>query len=762
MPGISDHDIVFAELDLRPVKHSQKPRQIPLYKKAKWDLIREDMAQLRDSISTMYDARAENVNDMWITFRDTLQANIATHIPHKQTESKDKHPWIGPELKRLTRKQHRYYKQKKKTGDPLHAQKYMELKHLVQKRTRQAYWDYVEGIVTPGEQENEHNSRKRFWTYVKHKRSDNTGASSLKSDGKLFSHPKDKAEILNKQFQSVFSSSEEVSQEDFSRNYNMPTEESSFPVLDDIDITLNGIKKLLKDLNPNKSPGPDNIGPRVLKELAEDIAPLLLMIYRKSLDTGEVPEDWRTANVTPAFKKGQKYQAENYRPISLTSVCCKIMEHVITSQIMNHGENNNILYPLQHGFRRGRSCETQLIEFIDDLSSNLQKNQQTDVLNMDFAKAFDKVCHSLLVHKLHHYGIRGKVNNWIKNWLTNRKQCVVVEGEKSQFVIEFSGVPQGSVLGPCLFLYYINDLAAQLHSTVRFYADETIAYLVVETPEDASLLQEDLNTLAKWEDQWRMKFHPSKCTKMTVTSKRSPTKTEYNLHGHILASVPSAKYLGVTITDYLQWDTHIQNICDKANRTIGFLRRNLNIGAVSIKQQAYLTLFRPLIEYASTVWDPYTQANIQKLEIVQRRAARYVMNRQRNTSSVSDMLQRLNWRSLESRRNRQRNTSSVSDMLQRLNWRSLESRRKDARLCMMFKIDRRLVAISKEPRLQLARRKTTRLQHYRAFQIITCRTDKRKMSFFPRTVKDWNALAPHIIDSETLEAFKASVSSMEY
>ena len=175
---------------------------------------------------------------------------------------------------------------------------------------------------------------------------------SLKSDGKLFSHPKDKAEILNKQFQSVFSSSEEVSQEDFSQNYNMPTEESSFPVLDDIDITLNGIKKLLKDLNPNKSPGPDNIGPRVLKELAEDIAPLLLMIYRKSLDTGEVPEDWRTANVTPAFKKGQKYQAENYRPISLTSVCCKIMEHVITSQIMNHGENNNILYPLQHGFMR--------------------------------------------------------------------------------------------------------------------------------------------------------------------------------------------------------------------------------------------------------------------------------------------------------------------------------------------------------------------------------------------------------------------------
>ena len=141
-------------------------------------------------------------------------------------------------------------------------------------------------------------------------------------------------------------------------------------------------------------------------------------------------------------------------------------------------------------------------------------SRQTDVFIMDFAKAVDKVCHSLLVHKdkLHHYGIWGKVNRWIKNWLTNRKQCVVVEGEKSQFVIVFSGVPQGSVLGPCLFFYYINDLQAQLHSTVGLFADDT--------------KQENLNTLAKWEDQWRMKFHPSECEKLTVTSKRNPTETE--------------------------------------------------------------------------------------------------------------------------------------------------------------------------------------------------------------------------------------------
>ena len=157
-------------------------------------------------------------------------------------------------------------------------------------------------------------------------------------------------------------------------------------MLNNINITLNGITNLLEDLKPHKSPGPDNLGPQLLKELAEDIAPLLLMIFRKSLATGQVPDDWRTANVTPAFKKGQKYQAENFWPILLTSACFKIMEHVIANQIMNQGEKNSILYPLQHGYRRDRSCEMQLIEFIDDRSNNLQNNQQTDILFMDFAK----------------------------------------------------------------------------------------------------------------------------------------------------------------------------------------------------------------------------------------------------------------------------------------------------------------------------------------------------------------------------------------
>ena len=209
---------------------------------------------------------------------------------------------------------------------------------------------------------------------------------------------------------------------------------------------------------------------------------------------------------------------------------------------MKHGEENNILYPLQHGFRKGHSCETQLIEFLDDISKNLQEGQQTDILILDFAKAFDKVNHSLLIHKLQHYDIIGKSVRWIQNWLANRKQYVVIDGSTSDAVSVDTGVPQGSVLGPGLFLYYINDLQSRLTSTVRLFADDTIAYLTISNNNDAETLQKDLDKLGHWENEWCMKFHPDKCTVLRVTNKKKIIDAKYQLHGHTLESVTSAKY----------------------------------------------------------------------------------------------------------------------------------------------------------------------------------------------------------------------------
>ena len=194
---------------------------------------------------------------------------------------------------------------------------------------------------------------------------------------------------------------------------------------------------------------------------------------RKSLETGQLPENWRNANIYPIFKKGDRNLPPNYRPVSLTSICCKVMEHVIRSNAMDHLDKLNILTDNQHGFRHNRSCESQLILTTNDFAKSLDKGRQTDAIIMDFNKAFDVVAHRRLLLTIDHYGISGPIHTWISNFLMRRKQRVVTGGDSSNWVRVQSGVPQGTVLGPLLFLICINDIADQITSTV---ADDYVLY----------------------------------------------------------------------------------------------------------------------------------------------------------------------------------------------------------------------------------------------------------------------------------------------
>ena len=248
------------------------------------------------------------------------------------------------------------------------------------------------------------------------------------------------------------------------------------PPMDTITISTEGVQKLLDALDPNKAAGPDEIPARILKLTAEEIAPVLTLIFQRSIDTGEIPVSWLRANITPIFKKGDRTLASNYRPVSLTSICSKLLEHIIHSQIMRHLDHYKVLTDKQHGFRRGHSCESQLILTIQDLANSLDKKSQIDIAIMDFSKAFDVVPHNRLIRKLHGYGIQNSTLSWISNFLQTRSQRVVVSGEKSEWSKVRSGVPQGTVLGPLLFLLYINDLPDNISSSIRLFADDCIMY----------------------------------------------------------------------------------------------------------------------------------------------------------------------------------------------------------------------------------------------------------------------------------------------
>ena len=730
IPGLSDHDIPYCEFAINPPRIKQAPRLIPLYDKADLGIMRNDMKDLFKELDR--DKDHLTTEEIWTRFKDTLTASALANVPLKKARTKTSKSWITAEIRKVAKRHERVYKKKKKQSLPELEDEQKQLRRQKQRMVRRSYWDYVNRTLTKdSEPSNDSKARpnKKYYSFIKHQRSSNCGVAPLKVDGQLVTDPTAKAETLNKQFQSVFSEGREYTDEEFDAKCKM-NNNTPGKILSEIKVNEGGIKKLLAKLNPHKAVGPDKISPRILRDLAEEIAPILTILYQSSLDTGQVPSDWRNANVAPIFKKGEHYDPANYRPVSLTSIPCKILEHVIVSALMSHLEKENILRTEQHGFRKYRSCETQLLNFTDELFTTIEKGNQADVIIMDFAKAFDKVNHSLLIHKLKHYGVQGQVLEWIAAFLKNRQQSVVVDGATSSPVSVQSGVPQGSVLGPTLFLAYINDLPEDLSSLTKLFADDTAVYRLKATPTDINLLQEDLQKLETWEQSWDMSFHPGKCTTLPVTRARNPKRNNYSLHEHTLEIVHNSKYLGVTLTSDLTWDMHINSICAKANKSLGFLRRNLKIPAISLKESAYKTFVRPILEYACTVWDPHTQDNINKLEAVQRRAARFVVNRYHNTSSVTDMIKQLQWP-------------------------TLQHRRKVARLAMLRKIIKNEAVVNKDC-IQTAPPRQRR-KHSQQLKQIQCRTAYRQNSFYPRTIREWNDLPEAAVAADTLDTFKARV-----
>ena len=498
-----------------------------------------------------------------------------------------------------------------------------------------------------------------FFSYAKRfaKHTTTTGPL-LDGDGNLQQDPHKMADMLQDQYSSVFS--EPSDQTAYPTDDSHHTPESS-PILDDIIFTQNDIISAIKQMGEHSASAEDDIPSFLIKNCPEAISYPILIIWRDSLKSGIIPQAFKNQIITPVFKKGSKAIPANYRPISLTSNIIKIFERIIRDHLVQHLELNKILCKHQHGFRKCRSCLTQLLKHIDTILNNFLNGQDTDSIYLDFAKAFDKVDHKILINKLHSYGIRGNLLSWLKNYLDNRSQTVVINGVHSYPANVRSGVPQGTVLGPILFLIYINDLNKCInHSLISHFADDTRILKAIATSADVSLLQDDLLETEAWSKKNKMILHEDKYELLSHTTSKSnylqhlPFSNQFFQYtttgGLPITPCEMVRDLGVHITPDLNWSPHINLIADKGRQLISWVLSVFHNRSEEIMMCLYKSLIRSRLEYASPLWNPYKQEDIKTLESVQRQFT----SRIEGLSDLSyyERLQALKILSLQRRRER--------------------------------------------------------------------------------------------------------------
>ena len=496
-------------------------------------------------------------------------------------------------------------------------QSYNQARNQVRKRTRQLRKQYELNIANQSR-----SNPKVFGKFARDRLKTKIGVAPLLCNpddpGTLRHSDEEKADILQSQFCSVFTHEPEG---------EIPQLEPRIGErLEKLVITQEWVLKALMKTNITKSCGPDELHPRMLKELAVQLAAPMTKLFNQSLFLGEVPEEWKMANVSPIFKKGSRKVAANYRPVSLTSISSKIMEAAVRETILTHMKRNSLLSTRQFGFLGGRSTILQLLTFLDKCVDAISRGNVTDVVYLDFQKAFDTVPHKRLMVKLQAYGISGDILNWINAFLDGRTQRVIVNGIASREEAVLSGVPQGSVLGPLLFVVYINDLPDTLVGNCMMFADDTKSFREITDVADMNMMQNDLHLMEKWSKTWLLKFHPEKCVVMSVGIWWNIIQAyPYELLSTGLEHVLEEKDLGIIIDSELTFEAHIEAKLGTANQMLGLIRRSLTCCTAEIVIPLYKAFVRQHLEFGVAVWGGFIKRrHLHAIERIQMRATRIV------------------------------------------------------------------------------------------------------------------------------------------
>ena len=722
--GKSDHCMVL--MDIAGAIHQPKTVEyIPDWKKA-------DLTGLSNAL-LQYDWQSELSNldteTSWTRFKSIIDDLQDKFIPKRIRRSRTKPIWMTTNTLRVIRKKRRLWKHYTQSKEYSEYLTYKEIERSAQKEIRKAKRKFEKKLAK------EAKSRpKDFYRYMKSKTSNRTKVGPLDDGETVTSDSSKMANILNDFFSSVFT------QEDVT---TIPSPNIIFndKILSHFSVTFHQVEKKLKALNAGSAPGHDKLTAKLLKVLSGVIAIPVAMIFNKSINEGKAPADWKCANITPVFKKGSKRDPGNYRPISLTSILCKVFESFMKELLLDHLLSHNLLKTSQHGFLPSKSTVTNLIEYLDVLTQHLDQGKVVDVIYLDFAKAFDKVPHQRLMAKLKALGVSGNFLSWIGDWLSDRKQRVVLNGESSEWSKVLSGVPQGSVLGPILFLVYINDIDCVLDaaSTILYkFADDSKLLKAIDGDIDRAKLQDEVNALFQWCKDWGMMLNLDKC-KVLHCGRNNPCYSYvidgFAPAGHVIASTDEEKDLGVIIHKSGKPSRQCAEAAKKGNQVLGQMSR-----AFTYRDKTWIHLYstyvRPHLEYAVQAWCPWLKADIECLEKVQRRAVNMVTG----LSGVTyvDKLKEVGLTTLEDRRLR-------GDML--LSWRATSGN---------LNVDSKRWFTPCDNTYSIVTRHSSSIGNVVKPRF---KNDIRKNFFTVRAVDNWNSLPTAIKHSKDVDKFKETYDS---
>ena len=711
--GKSDHSVLSITIDIH---QSEK------YEKTKLNINRGNYDRMRELLSNIdweeELERKETVEEKWDIFREIMENTMERCIPKLKIKRKllKNVPVNNKTLSKIRRKK-RLWKQYLDSGNQRTYLKYCRARNQVRQLTRKNMKELEKKIAQEAK-----TNPKKFWAYAGQKTKNRETIPQLSmtgtpQDGRLTKNNQEKAETLASFFNSVFS-------EEPTDHWTLPPSTSP-PIDQDIIINEEITYDLLSQLNRTKSPGPDGLHPRVLFETKEAIAKPLSIIYQHSLAQGELPSIWKVANITAIHKKGDKRIAGNYRPVSLTSIPCKIMEKIIRKKIMDHLITNRILSNKQYGFITGRSTLIQLLKVLDQWTEALDRGTEIDVIFLDFKKAFDRVPHQRLIDKLKFYGINGQILTWITAFLQNRKQRVSIHEATSQWAEVKSGIPQGSVLGPTLFIIFINSLPDTTISPLFLFADDAKIFREITSATDQQTLQDDINNLYKWTQDSLLTFNLEKCTSMTI-SRSGNNVRQYSLNNSPLNSTSKERDLGVILDNRLHFDQHIQAKINKANSIMALIRKTYTYLDNSSFLLLFKSLVRPHLEYANQIWKPYLKKHITAIENVQRRATRLLPGMQ--DLSYEERLQKLKLPTLQYRRTR-------GDLIETY---KIASGHYDTQVTENFLLFNN----------RTSRGHSMKIHHQRY------NTNLRKNSFTVRIAQLWNSLPTGIVTAPSITSFE--------